>query len=76
MRVLVCGGRDLDRNAAHSWLDRYAEDEIAMELCVFSLSIGVVIHGGARGADQGGADWGQSIGAQVLEYKANWKKHG
>jgi hypothetical protein len=77
LRVLVCGGRDLDRIAAWNWLERNAYDEIAHATgCYSGLSISAIIHGGARGADQGAADWGESQNVPVVAFVANWKKHG
>lgn len=77
IRVLVCGGRDLDPADAWNWLEKNAKDEIANRLDHHStFRISVLIHGDARGADQGGADWGKSEHAQVLAYPANWRKHG
>lgn len=76
MRVLVCGGRDMDRADAWNWLEQNAKLEIAYALNIHSFKIDTVIHGGARGADEGGADWGASEHARVVEFKANWKKHG
>lgn len=76
MRVLICGGRDFDRYDAWNWLEKNAKDEISFALDVHTFSIDTVIHGGARGADEGGAEWGQSENAKVLEFKADWKKHG
>lgn len=76
MRVLVCGGRDLDRTAAWNWLEQNAKDEIAYKLGVSSFTIEAIIHGNARGADQGAGDWGKSEGCKVLAYPANWRKFG
>lgn len=76
MRVLVCGGRDLDRVAAWNWLEANAKDEISFVTGVNTPGIGVLIHGDARGADQGGADWGRSEHAQVIAFPANWKRDG
>lgn len=76
VRVLVCGGRDFDKTDAWNWLEANAKDEIAFALGVHSFEIEAVIHGDARGADQGGADWGRSEHAQVIAFPANWKKHG
>lgn len=76
MRVLVCGGRDLDRTAAWNWLERNAKDEISFALGVSTFSIDTLIHGDARGADQGGADWGRSEHAKVIAFPADWRKYG
>lgn len=76
MRVLVCGGRYLNAAECWNWLEANAKDEIYFKLGVHSFKIDVLIHGGARGADEGAAEWGKSEHAQVLEFKANWKKYG
>lgn len=76
LRVLVCGGRSYDEAAAWNWLERNAKDSIAERLREAAFEISVVIHGDARGADQGGAQWGRSEYAQVIAFPANWKKHG
>lgn len=75
IRLLVCGGRALDSAAVFNWLERYARDAIQEKLGR-SCEVGVLIHGGARGADEGAAEWGRSEGARVLEFKANWRKFG
>ena len=79
MRVLVCGGRDYCAAAAWNWLEDNARDYIAEKLVTLSASritIDTIIHGGARGADEGAAHWGHSEGANVLCFPADWKKHG
>lgn len=76
MRLLICGGRDLDRISAWNWLERNAKDEIAFAANLHQFTIEVVIHGGARGADEAAADWGKSEHAQVIAFPADWKKHG
>ena len=76
MRVLVCGGRDFDRATAWNWLERFAYGEIAEVTGVNRPKITALIHGGARGADEGAAEWGKSEGLRVLAFPADWKKHG
>lgn len=77
MRVLICGGRDMGRADAFNWLERNAYDEIAHATGFFSsIVIDAVIHGGARGADEGAAMWGKSEDLKVICFPANWKKHG
>ena len=36
----------------------------------------VLIHGAARGADEGAARWAKSEGIASRAYPANWRKHG
>lgn len=84
MRVLVCGGRDLDAADVWNWLERFGHQDAAYalrrspswHLVVNRERITTIIHGGARGADEGAALWGESEGVRVLTFSANWKKHG
>lgn len=67
MRVLVCGGRDFsDKVAVWGWLQ-------ALHL---SRGIGMVIHGGASGADRLAAEWAKAEGVPATAYPASWKQHG
>ncbi len=76
MRVLVCGGRDFDSAEACNWLHRFALVDISERLGRYVRKVDTVIHGGASGADLGGAQWGEDEGVKVLCFKADWKKHG
>ena len=77
MRVLVCGGRDFDKTQVFNWLESAAEVEIASVTGCSVFSIDTLIHGGARGADEGAAVWGASEPAcKVLAFPADWKTHG
>lgn len=77
MRVLVCGGRDYSASDAWNWLERNLKDELAFATgCHSALTIDAIIHGGARGADEGAARWAASEHVKVLAYPADWKKHG
>jgi hypothetical protein len=76
MRVLVCGGRDYDSADACNWLHRFALIDIGERLGRTVRKVDAVIHGGASGADLGGAQWGEDEGVKVLCFKADWKKHG
>lgn len=76
MRVLICGGRDMDRTTAWNWLERNAKDEIGFALNLTSFKIGTIMHGGARGVDEAAGDWGRSENVDVLCFRADWKKHG
>lgn len=69
MKILVCGGRNLDSSEVQNILDR----DLVLYL---SAPITRVIHGGARGADTGGAQWGRANRIPVSEYKANWDVYG
>ncbi len=77
MKIIICGGRDLDRISAWNWLERNLKDELAFASgCTSHLSIEKVIHGGCRGADEAAGDWAKSEGIPVVVCKADWKKHG
>ena len=78
MRVLICGGRNLDSYEVWNWLERHLKSEIQhlRKPGQKSVSVSCIIHGGARGADEGAASWGESEHAKVLCFPANWKKHG
>ena len=77
MKVLICGGRDMDRTSAFNWLERNLKDELAFASgCHSSLTIERVIHGGCRGADEGAEAWAKSEHIPVVACKADWKKHG
>ena len=76
MRILVCGGRDYSSSDVWNWLERYLPPEVSFATGYHTWSIDAVIHGGARGADEGAARWGESEGVKVLAFPADWKKHG
>ena len=67
-RVLVCGGRDYrDWHQLSGWLDRIHRE----------CGIMVVIHGGARGADDLARQWGEiSVGIEGVEFRADWTARG
>lgn len=67
MRVLVCGGRDFDRQEV---VDSFLDELLA------EVDITLIIHGAARGADLLGASWAHRRGINVLAFPANWKKYG
>ena len=78
LRVLVCGGRDLDAHEVWNWLESFGHQDAAEALGRFSGRdrITCIIHGGARGADEGAARWGENEHIPVRAFKADWKKHG
>ena len=76
MRLLVCGGRDYDAADAFNHLEAFALGDIEYVTGVMPAHVDCLIHGGARGADEGAAQWGKSEHIKVLEFKADWKKHG
>lgn len=76
MRLLVCGGRDYDAAEVFNHLEGFAIGDVEYVTRQSSVKLSALIHGGARGADEGAAKWGWSEGLRVLEFKADWKKHG
>lgn len=77
MKILICGGRDMDRADACNWLEQNLKDELAHASGCFSyLTIDAIIHGGCRGADEGAGDWAKSEGIRTIVCPADWKKHG
>ena len=63
MRVLVCGGRNYrDRDRVFQVLD--------------SIEPSVVIHGGARGADQLAGAWAKERQVSCKTYPAQWDRYG
>lgn len=85
MRVLICGGRDLNSSDVWNWLEHNLKSELQqlrLQRCFAAypgkkpIEIKCIIHGGARGADEGAAQWGESEHVQTLCYRADWKRHG
>jgi len=77
MRILVCGGRNLDdydlvRRTLES-LFPPATDDMATWLPPADT---VIIHGGAAGADDLADQWAVVNWVSVEEFKADWKLHG
>ena len=71
LRVLICGSRDWSDKRR---IGRYLDDLLAAEGMVARDL--VVIHGGCKGADHHAGMEAKGRGCQVLEFPANWKKHG
>mgnify|MGYP000893448951 CR=1 FL=1 len=72
--VLIAGGRNVDQRWAVEWLGEHALSRIRRVLP--SAVVVEVIHGAARGADTAGAIWGAQIGAELLAFPADWRRHG
>jgi hypothetical protein len=71
LRVLICGSRDwTDKRRIGRYLDALLTTE-----CLEPANL-VVIHGGCKGADHHAGMEAKGRGCQVLEFPANWKKHG
>jgi hypothetical protein len=66
-RILVCGGRHYD-NVPYlcGFLDCYHA----------TISITLLVHGGASGADFLAEAWAKMHRVPWTEYKADWEKHG
>jgi hypothetical protein len=68
LRVLVCGGRDYC-----DWRTLFA----ALDAIHAETPIGLVIYGGARGADDIACQWAaQAERVPRREFPADWRKHG
>lgn len=68
MKVLICGGRGLQRDG--DWINMLSQ---------YNDQYGPfthVIHGGATGADNIGKQWAELNKLPVTEYAANWRKYG
>lgn len=66
-RVLVCGGRDyFDRDRVFAVLDHYHRES----------PFAVLIQGAARGADRLAHMWALHANVPVLDFPADWEKHG
>jgi hypothetical protein len=63
----VCGGRDY---RDHATVSRVLNELNALE------PIGVLIHGGAPGADTLAAYWGRCAGVSVVRFVASWDSDG
>lgn len=72
MIVIVVGGRKSDPRKVMRWLDQHAYETPMWE----GLSIHTIIHGGAKGADEGADQWGKAKGIPVIVYPADWEVHG
>lgn len=67
MKLLVCGGRD------------YSDEEhVYRVLNVFheKYCISVIVTGAARGADYLAGKWANENNISLVEYPADWRKHG
>lgn len=77
LRVLVCGGRKYtDYNRVRKVLYDFC-DEHNLADNEYKMPHGlIIIHGGARGADDLADQWAVVNWIPVEEYKANWEAHG
>jgi hypothetical protein len=69
VRLLICGGRDLDEVKAIEvileWISHFAPS-----------TIDHIIQGGARGGDRAGRAVADMLGIPQTEYAADWERHG
>jgi hypothetical protein len=76
LKILICGGRDLNHADVWNALERDCLDYVADKLDLNRPKVFHVIHGGAKGADSAAGEWAKSEGAKVTAYPANWRAHG
>lgn len=66
-RIIVCGGRDyFDRERVHA----------ALDAAHAKSPIGILVHGGAAGADITAAYWAKDLEILRAEFPALWNQHG
>jgi hypothetical protein len=75
-RILICGGRDLDSADVVNYLNKFAQCDITERLGHSAWPVKAVMHGGARGADEGAGRWAESEGIKPLVFRAAWKRYG
>jgi len=75
-RVLICGGRNLDSADVLNYLNRFARGDITNQLGHKAWPITAVMHGGAKGADEGAGLWAESEDLKPLVFPANWRRDG
>jgi len=67
-KILICGSRD--------WEDRYAILRRIRELLEEHGNDITIISGAARGADRIAASWCKTLGVNLIEVHADWKRYG
>jgi hypothetical protein len=67
LRVLVCGGRDYDNRSKLN---------VVLDALHRERPIGLIIHGGGKGADALAVEWGKSNDVKTVGYPADWARHG
>lgn len=68
MRLLVCGGRNLDEALAYDVLDRFFEKQ--------GWVVWLIINGDATGADKASSRWAFDHNVVSDEYPPDWKRYG
>jgi len=77
MKIIICGGRDMNYADAFNWFERDMAVELAHASgCHGEMKIDRIIHGGCKGADSAADAWAKSEGIPVIACPADWKKHG
>ncbi|MCK0510242.1 SLOG family protein [Aromatoleum buckelii] len=66
MRVIIAGSRNASQRDVLA----------ALERCSWTGFATCIVCGGAKGADEHGAEWGKQQGLEVKNYPADWKKYG
>lgn len=66
MRVLVCGGRDFDRDFVWNYLTAFVRPH----------SVTVVIHGCSGNTDMEAESVARAMKIPTIGYRAEWEKHG
>ena len=66
MRVLICGGRDLNEQKACDFLLDFLKD----------YDISLVIEGGARGGDRAGRMFAEKSNIPFRTFNADWDRYG
>lgn len=72
--VLVCGGRDFGARGLNGWAEERFLNRVLDELHE-KEPIGLLVHGGADGADTLAGEWAAARGVDLTVYYANWTGH-
>lgn len=75
LTVLVCGGRSYGARGLNGWQQERHLKKTLDELHARE-PIGLVVHGGADGADSLAGEWAAERGVELVIYPANWAGHG
>lgn len=68
MRVLICGSR--------TWSDVPTVNTVLQGIHCTRFGDPTIIHGAARGADEIAGDLARRQGWRVIEFPADWERHG
>lgn len=70
MKLLICGGRDLDETKAFEAISFW------ITVNYFFVEELEIIHGGARGADTAAGNYARHHQHKENVFEADWKRHG